>query len=132
MNNAHHTTQDTPAGVPEAHPAAKGALGVAAGAAAGAATGAIAGPLGIAVGAIVGGAIGGIAGSTLAKDDDEKAAHDAQLDREIGVTAGHLGEARPDQPPAQRGLYHASSLGVSSPGVESSDGAIQNVDASDE
>lgn len=131
MNNADQTTQPAPAGVPEAHPVAKGALGVAAGAAAGAATGAIAGPAGIIVGAIVGGAVGGITGSTLAKDEDEKEAHDAQLDREIGVTEGHLGEARPDQPRSQNGLYHASSIGVSSPGMESSEGIVQNVDASD-
>lgn len=132
MSNAHQATPATPTGVPEANPVAKGAIGVAAGAAAGAATGAIAGPAGIIVGAIVGGAVGGITGSTLAKDEDEKAAHDAQLDREIGVTDGHLGEARPDQPRPQSGLYHASSIGVSSPGTESSEGIVQNVDASDE
>ena len=105
------------------------ALDAAAGAAAGALAGTLAGPVGMAIGAVIGGFVGGAAGVAVESGDQEKSAHDKQLDRDIGVSDGNLGEARPDQPPS-RGRFHAASLGVNDAEAESSDGPIQNVNGS--
>ncbi len=56
-----------------------------AGAVAGAATGAFLGPIGIVVGAVAGTAAGTIIGVALADDSDRRHAHDAELDRDLGV-----------------------------------------------
>ena len=109
--------------------AAPVALDAAAGAAAGALAGTLAGPIGMAIGAVIGGFVGGAAGMAVESGDQEKSAHDEQLDRDIGVSGGNLGEARPDQPPSH-GRFHAASLGVNDGVVESSDGPIQNVNGS--
>jgi hypothetical protein len=107
--------------------AAPVALDAAAGAAAGAIAGTIAGPVGMAIGAVIGGFVGGAAGVAVETADKEKSAHDAQLDQEIGVSGGNIGEASPEQPPSH-GRFQAASLGVSDSEPESSDGPIQNVD----
>ena len=109
--------------------AAPVALDAAAGAAAGALAGTLAGPIGMAIGAVIGGFVGGAAGVAVETTGREKSAHDEELDRDIGVSGGNLGEAKPDQPPS-RGRFHAGSLGVGDAGPESSDGPIQNVDGS--
>jgi hypothetical protein len=107
------------------------AIELAAGAAVGALTGVIAGPTGAAIGAVIGGVIGVAAGVAVARGKRDQRIHDAQLDREIGVFGGNLGEASPNQPPPKLGLYHAASVGVTSSGAEPSDGIIQNVDAAE-
>jgi hypothetical protein len=104
------------------------AMDALAGAAAGAAVGAMAGPPGIAIGAIVGGAIGAAAGEALHMDHVEAARKDEQLDRDIGVSGGDIGEAPPGQPPA-RGVFHASSLGVGTEHAGTpSEGPMQDLD----
>jgi hypothetical protein len=105
------------------------ALELAAGAAAGALTGAIAGPPGAIIGAVLGGAAGVAAGVVRKREARDERQHDEQLDRAIGVSGGHIGEASPDQPPSRHGLFHSDVLGISSPAREDSDGIIQNVDA---
>jgi hypothetical protein len=107
--------------------AAPVALDAAAGAAAGALAGTLAGPVGMAIGAVIGGFVGGAAGAAVETGDREKSAHDAQLDRDIGVSGGDIGEAKPGQP-ASHGRFQAAALGASDSEPESSDGPIQNVD----
>jgi hypothetical protein len=107
------------------------ALELAAGVAAGALTGVIAGPPGAVIGAVLGGAVSVAAGVIRHKEARQERAHDEQLDRDIGVSGGHIGEAQLDQPLPRHGLFHADVLGISSPGVEPSDGIIQNVDAAE-
>jgi len=102
------------------------ALDAAAAAAAGALAGTVGGPLGMAIGAVIGGLVGAAAGVAVESEGREKSAHDEQLDRDIGVSGGNIGEASPDQPPS-RGRFHAASLGVSDGATESSDGTIQTV-----
>jgi hypothetical protein len=99
------------------------------GAVAGAAAGALVGPAGAAAGAIVGGAAGAIAGVALADDAERRHRHDAELDREMGVTEGDLGAADPKQPPARVGAYSAGAAGAgSSAGTTPSEGPMQDVD----
>jgi hypothetical protein len=99
------------------------------GAVAGAAAGALAGPVGAAAGALAGSALGAIAGVALADDSDRRHAHDATLDREIGVTGGDLGAADPSQPPARIGAYSGGSAGAgAASGSTPSEGPIQDVD----
>jgi hypothetical protein len=109
--------------------AAPVALDAAAGAAAGALAGTLAGPIGMAIGAVIGGFVGGAAGVAVETAEIEKSEHNEQLDRDIGVSGGAIGEAAPGQPPSH-GRFHAASLGVSDASPESSDGPIQNVDGS--
>jgi hypothetical protein len=99
-----------------------------AGAAAGAAAGALAGPPGMVIGAVIGGAVGAVAGEVRHMDHVEAAARDEQLDRDIGVSGGDLGAAPADQPPS-RGVFHATSLGVST-GTSPwpAEGPIQDLD----
>lgn len=99
------------------------------GAAAGAALGALAGPPGAAVGAVIGGLVGAAAEVMLERDQARAAQHDAELDADIGVVGGHLGDAPPRQPPPRIGAFSAATMGAGSPGPVSSDGPIQNVDA---
>lgn len=105
---------------------------IAIGAGAGALTGAIAGPPGAAIGAVIGGAIGAAAGFAIDAEAHEKAAHDEKLDEDIGVIGGNLGEAAPGQPPPSFRRVHLASLGISEGGADSSDGPMQNPDASED
>jgi len=105
------------------------ALELAAGAAAGALTGVIAGPPGAVIGAVLGGAVGVAAGVLRHQEVRAERAHEEELDRDIGVFGGHIGEAPLNQPPPRHGLYHADVLGISSPSVEPSEGMIQNLGA---
>ncbi|MEP7125610.1 MAG: glycine zipper domain-containing protein [Byssovorax sp.] len=109
--------------------AAPVALDAAAGAAAGALAGTLAGPVGMAIGAVIGGFVGGAAGVAVETSDQEKSTHEEQLDQDIGVSGGGIGEASPNQP-RSHGRFHAASLGVADAEPESSDGPIQNVDGS--
>jgi hypothetical protein len=101
----------------------------AAGALAGAVVGAIAGPPGAIIGAILGASAGAGAEIVGAKDKAEKRAHNAELDREIGVFGGHIGEASPDAPKARRGTFSAASSGASSGGSTPSEGPMPKGDA---
>jgi hypothetical protein len=105
------------------------AVEVLVGAAAGATTGALAGPPGMVAGAMIGGAIGAAAGAALHKDHVRLEAKEAQLDRDIGVIGGNLGEAPPGAPRSQRGAFHASSLGLGGATQPTpSEGTMQNLD----
>ncbi len=104
---------------------------IAIGASAGAITGAIAGPPGAAVGALIGGAVGAAAGYAIDAEAHEKAAHDQELDEDIGVIGGDLGEAPPGQAPPTLRHVHLASLGITESWPDSSDGPIQNPDASE-
>jgi hypothetical protein len=98
------------------------------GAAAGAATGLLAGPPGILAGAVIGGVVGASAATALHRDHD-RAEHDAELDRDIGIIGGNLGEASPDAPASTLGVFHAASLGIAtSTGVEPAEGLIQSIE----
>jgi hypothetical protein len=102
---------------------------VAAGFAAGAAVGAIAGPPGMAAGALIGSVLGAAASFALDEDAEKRGVRDAELDQDIGVYGGDLGEAKADAPPAKIGAFHAASLGMGGGGgSETSDGPMQNVD----
>jgi hypothetical protein len=83
-----------------------------AGGVAGAAVGAIAGPPGAIAGALVGLAVGALAGGTLHNEVDAKNAHDEELDKVIGVSGGHLGEASTRAPNPRVGAFSASSMGA--------------------
>lgn len=107
------------------------AVEMVAGAAAGALVGALAGPPGAAVGALIGGAVGAAAAVATERSEHEKQAHEEQLDRDIGVIGGTIGEPSLQHPPPSHGLFHADTLGVASGGMEASDGPMQNVDASE-
>jgi hypothetical protein len=96
------------------------------GAVTGAATGAVAGPPGMVAGAVIGAAVGAVIGLGLDREDERKASHDQELDREIGVTEGDLGAARPDQPPAVVGAYSSGSAGAGGSGTSTSEGPMQN------
>jgi hypothetical protein len=99
------------------------------GAAAGATTGVLAGPPGIVAGAVIGGAVGAAAAVVLHEDSVHQSAEEARRDREIGVIGGDIGAARPDAPPAQRGVFHAASLGMGAGGsVTPAEGMIQSLD----
>ena len=114
--------------IPGKHFAALLAAEVAGGAVAGAAMGLLAGLPGAAVGALIGAAAGGLAGVQIERSENEKRAHEEELDRDIGVIGGSIGEPSLRHPPPKHGLYHASTLGISSGEADDSDGPIQNVD----
>jgi|HubBroStandDraft_2_1064218.scaffolds.fasta_scaffold252432_2 phage tail tape-measure protein len=82
------------------------------GAVAGAAMGAVAGPVGAAVGAVAGGAMGALAEKGLSENGIDNVARNDALDAEIGVTGGELGATNLKHPEAKRGVYSASSSGV--------------------
>jgi hypothetical protein len=124
-------SDDKPAGVPsenddEAKVAALGTLG---GAATGAAIGLVAGPAGAVIGAAIGAVAGGVAADVAHRQAVEKRERDEELDREIGVTEGNLGEADPNAPPPKLGRYSAASMGVGEGGESTpAEGPIQDVD----
>ena len=100
------------------------------GAVAGAAVGAVAGPAGAVAGGVLGTAIGALAGVVLERQLAERARHDQQLDRDIGVSEGAIGAASPDAPPATRGTFSAASSGFSSGGgTVPSEGPMQDLDS---
>lgn len=99
------------------------------GAAAGATAGILAGPPGILAGALLGGAIGAAAGTVLHEDQVEKDKVDEQRDRDIGVIGGNIGEASPDAPKTDRGVFHAASMGVGDGGaLTPAEGPMQSLD----
>jgi hypothetical protein len=59
----------------------------------------------------------------------EKRKHNADLDREIGVVGGNVGEASPSAPTSRRGAFSAASLGVSSAGSTPAEGPLSKGDA---
>ncbi|HEY2518431.1 MAG TPA: hypothetical protein VGI39_46500 [Polyangiaceae bacterium] len=99
------------------------------GALAGAAAGSLAGPPGIAAGAVLGVAAGALTGLALADEAGRLYEKEARLDREIGVTKGDLGAARPDQPRAKRGTYSGVSAGTDARETPApSEGPMQELD----
>ncbi|HZF51079.1 MAG TPA: hypothetical protein VE093_20615 [Polyangiaceae bacterium] len=118
---------ETAAGVPPPSSATV-ALEVLAGMAAGAVTGAIAGPPGMIAGAVLGSAMGAAAGIALDAQNLEESRKDEELDRDIGVVDGNIGEASPNQPPITRGTFSAASMGVANEvAVSPAEGPIPNV-----
>ena len=100
-----------------------------AGAFAGAATGVVAGPPGIIAGAVIGGAVGAAAGVVAHEARLDHEAKDAEVDRDIGVVGGNIGEARADAPPPKRGAFGMASLGLGAgPTPTPSEGPIQSLD----
>jgi hypothetical protein len=101
-----------------------------AGAAAGAALGVIAGPPGMIAGAVIGGMAGAVAATALHLGQLARDRHDEQLDRDMGVFGGSIGEAPPDAPQAEQGRFHLETLGLGEAGtsVEPTDGPIQSID----
>jgi uncharacterized membrane protein len=81
------------------HSAAPIAMEVVGGAAAGAALGALAGLPGMAIGAALGSLVGAAAGVALSRTEIQHELDDTQLDVDIGVFGGNLGEAK-SEPPA--------------------------------
>jgi hypothetical protein len=114
------------------HSAAPITMEIVGGAAAGAVLGMVAGPRGMAFGAALGAVVGAAAGIALRDTEIRRERHDAQLDRDIGVFGGNLGEALPDQPPSRRGAFHAACVGLGGDGSggsgQPSEGPMQNVD----
>ena len=91
-----------------AHEAEAGASG----ALAGAVVGAVAGPPGVVAGAILGGVAGAAAGAALDTESSLRAAHDKELDAQIGVDGGDLGAPNLAHPPPTIGAYSQASTGV--------------------
>jgi hypothetical protein len=120
---------DAEASIPlHRHPliAADAFLGAAGGAALGLITG---GPPGAIVGAIIGGTAGAVAGGASEDGAAQLQSEDAQLDKDIGVDGGKLGEASPNQPPAVIGAFSRSSMGAGTGGEEElAAGPMQSVD----
>jgi hypothetical protein len=80
------------------------------------------------VGAVLGSLAGVVADLALDSDQAQAAAHDAQLDEEIGVIGGHIGDAPANQPPPRVGAFSVAAMGVGERGSEPSEGPMQNVD----
>jgi hypothetical protein len=100
------------------------------GATAGAIAGSIAGPIGAIAGAVVGGAVGAVAGGALEDLEHQRHVHDEELDRDIGVIGGNIGEADPDQPPPVIGAFSRATMGVGhDTEAPLSDGPMQNVES---
>jgi uncharacterized membrane protein len=100
--------------------------GAASGAVVGAAVGAMAGPPGVVVGALIGAAAGALAVEAMGTESDRRAAHEAELDEEIGVVGGDLGAPNLKHPPAKVGAYSAAAAGVAAaPAAEPAEGPMQ-------
>ncbi len=76
-----------------------------------AAIGVIAGPAGVIAGALIGSVVGAGAGAMLADSSARRWHHDEELDKDIGVFDGRLGEAPPDAPAAEIGAFSTGSVG---------------------
>lgn len=109
----------TPKGVPNPTLAAltRDAEMSVAGAVAGAALGSVAGPPGIAAGAAIGAVAGAVSGIALGKGESREAAHERELDDEIGVNGQGLGAPGLKHPPARIGAYSAGSAGSGASGA---------------
>jgi hypothetical protein len=97
------------------------------GAAAGALAGAIAGPAGMGAGAVLGSLVALVAGEVAHEDAAFRRAHDAELDREIGVTDGDLGAAHEGAEPG-RGAFSAACMGIHGHGRAPAEGMIPGTD----
>lgn len=98
--------------LPLPHPIASEAVSVLSGMFVGAAVGAIAGPIGAAGGALAGGLAAGVALVAAHNANLAQREHDEQLDRDIGVVGGHIGEASPNAPPVRIGAFSAAASGA--------------------
>ena len=94
------------------HPHAKEFAEATLGAAAGAIAGSVAGPPGAIAGAVIGAAAGTLIGIADEREAHREAAHDKELDDEIGVTSGSLGAPGLKHPPAKHGLYSGAAAAV--------------------
>jgi hypothetical protein len=102
------------------------AEGAASGAVAGAVLGAAAGPPGVVAGAIIGAVAGAITAEVLETDGERTAAHDRELDEEIGVSGGDIGAPNLKHPKAKVGAYSSASAGAAAPdGEEPAEGPMQ-------
>src|SRR5690348_13767122 len=105
--------------------AAVGALGALSGAGMGAIAG---GPPGAIAGAIIGAVMGASSGWVAEETTAERAEADRELDDEIGVTAGTIGDPKLKHPPSQVGAYSAEASGAGgaadSPDTTEADGPI--------
>lgn len=77
------------------------------GAVTGAVIGAIAGPAGAVAGGVVGTAVGAIAGLAMEREEIRHDAHDRELDDDIGVTQGDIGEPEEHKRPSHAVIYDA-------------------------
>ena len=93
------------------------AVAAVAGAAVGATAGAVAGPPGAMAGAAIGAVAGALAERAMELDEEERAAENAKLDAEIGVTKGELGAPNLKHPPSRVGAFSPASVGVTEGGV---------------
>lgn len=99
------------------------------GALAGAAMGAVAGPPGAVAGAVIGGVAGVLAGVAMDNAEEDRAARDADLDLEIGVSGGEIGAPNLEHPPATRGAYSAAASGLDGlPDDSPAEGPMQSPD----
>ncbi|MGD0527946.1 MAG: glycine zipper domain-containing protein [Polyangiaceae bacterium] len=102
------------------------AEGAASGAVVGAAVGAMAGPAGMVAGALIGAAAGALAVEAMGTESDRRAAHNAELDEEIGVMGGDLGAPNLKHPPAKVGAYSAATAGAgATSATEPAEGPMQ-------
>lgn len=97
--------------LPHDHPIAAETASVVSGMLVGATMGAMAGPIGAAGGAIAGGLIAGAAAAAASMGNTDEQRHDEELDAEIGVSGGNLGEAKPNRPPARVGAFSSAAVG---------------------
>ena len=80
-----------------------------AGAVVGASTGAFAGPVGALAGGVVGVVAGAVAGAVLSDNAVREDARTSEVDREIGVIDGDLGEPSLRHPPDSAEAYFAAT-----------------------
>src|SRR5579883_1446247 len=76
--------------------------GAVAGEVAGAILGSAAGPPGTVAGMVIGGLAGALVGHVVEREDQRASAHDAELDRDIGVSGGDIGRPSRRPPPPKR------------------------------
>ena len=81
------------------------AVGTAAGEVVGALVGAGAGPVGAVAGMVIGAVAGHIAASAMEDEHHRAAVHDAELDEEIGVTAGTIGRGNAKKAPPDAAVF---------------------------
>jgi hypothetical protein len=108
------------ASLPLRHPIASEAVSVLSGMFVGAA---VAGPIGAAGGALAGGLAAGVALVAAHNANVAQREHDEQLDRDIGVVGGHIGEASPNAPPVRIGAFSAAASGAGGGGRDDDDDA---------
>jgi len=85
------------------------------------------GPIGAVVGAAIGAAMGAVSGWGADQASQDQDAVDAQLDEEIGVTAGNIGSPNLRHPPSQINAPSAAASGAGATDSEAdAAGPIQN------